>query len=117
MGDCARDLKWWPSEHYWFDNHMVRVILGPKVFALPIGQITDEHARAAIKLLGEFDLVITLESLVNTTAQSSLNALLGWNLHETLPPVVNPTSKKEVFTEEEIRRLRSMLQHDYTLYN
>merc|ERR1719401_847772 len=117
--DCAHGLRW-PSEHYWFDNHMVRAILGPEVFALPIGQITDEHAQAAIKLLDKFDLVITLESLANnasSAAQKSLNAVLGWNLKTSrkclpgkkcnpswkttaVPPgSVNPTQhRNEVFT-------------------
>jgi len=114
--DCEEHLK---NKHmtHWFDNYMIRFILGPEVYDLPLGEITEEHAQAAIKVLEQFDLVTTLEGFKTASTQKALNAVLGWSLGMAEPPHIRPSPKKYQFTPEQETRVRALLQHDYTLYN
>jgi hypothetical protein len=114
---CGQDLKY-PDTVHWFDNYMVRFVLGRDVAMLPPGAITDEHAQAAIRVLEQFDLVTTLEGIKRGTTQQSLNTLLGWNLamEEDLDGKWNPSKHIHEFTSEQKKRLHSLLRHDYTLY-
>jgi len=114
--DCGEHLKFKDTTHF-FDNYMVRFILGPEINSLPLGEITDEHAQAAIKVLEQFDVVATLEGFKTAGTQRSLNAVLGWSLATEEPSKVNASPNKYKFTPEEETRLRALLQHDYTVYN
>jgi len=114
--NCSDHLRWKDTPHF-FDNYMVRFILGSEINMLPLGEITDEHAQAAIKVLEQFDLVTTLEGFKTAGTQRSLNAVLGWSLATEQPSKVNASPNKYKFTPEQETRLRALLQHDYTVYN
>jgi hypothetical protein len=125
--DCGDHLgsNWFARTQNWFDNYMNRYILGPEVFELPTGEVNDTHAQAAIKVLDQFDLVVTLEGFATGSTQKSLNALLGWSLAlekpssvlPSQPSSVHPSPEKYNFTAEQETRLRALIKHDYTVYN
>ena len=46
-----------------FNNPMIRILLGPRMFRAPLGGITRRHYQAAVQLLQNFTLVVPTEKL------------------------------------------------------
>jgi len=61
-----------------WDNLNIRVLLGYDVFKLPPGGVNTSHLSEAIRLLKQFDLVLTLEGFSSELAQQKMRKVLGW---------------------------------------
>ena len=59
------------------DNYLIRILLGPPAFFLPLGAINSTHLEEADHILSKFTLAIPLENLT-TTGAAMLRGLLGW---------------------------------------
>lgn len=108
-------LKTWMPLWYNFDNKLIRWVLGPEVFLLPPGKITEEHARAAIEVLKKFDIVIHVETVMARTVRSLMRVKLGWVYDVT--PKMNWHAHHMPFTLEEEKRIRTLNRLDYQVYN
>jgi len=115
--DCASFDKGLMTMTYTlFDNFAIRILLGPKVFALPPGGITEAHFNQALGLLGRFKLVLPLEKIHTMQAMLDMDYVLGWHI-PVKSPIVNHKPYTIPFKEEESQRIWNINHWDRTLHD
>jgi len=92
--------------HEFFDNYLIRFLLGPNVWAGPLSFINETHADLALNVLKKFDFVGTLEH----NGVDKLAACVGWNTSQ-------PAPQFNRFQRATKRPLDGALQHALTQHN
>jgi len=67
--------------HEFFNDYVIRFILGPKLWASPLSFINKTHAALAFDVLRDFDFVASLEH----NGLDRLVACVGWNTSHQVP--------------------------------
>jgi len=123
--DPIDDVPLWK----YFDNYVVRVLGGPKVYNLQPGKVTEEHAKAAMQLLSKFKVRVSMDNVVQSKeAQEDFLQELGWHewpatddfkTRQGLRMEKSKAKKRKsmiTFSLAEELKIREQNKYDYMLY-
>jgi len=107
-----------PGRHWqYYDNFLIRSLLGNSVLFLPPGKINRGHLEAAKKVLDQFELVVPLSDF--NTHMSQFVHTFGWNERG----ILHASSKKHnhhggggAWSDEELKYLWDLNALDTELY-
>ena len=108
-----------------FDNYATRLLLGRKVLSgVRLGELTEDHFRAALAILERFDVVLVLRSGQNLDTDP-LRALRGWpatdfgqtrgNYHSSVSKVDSIGGGDEAVYRERLALFESFTTYDRRL--
>lgn len=119
--DPKDDVPLWK----YFDNYAVRVLGGPTVYNKQPGHVTEDDAKAAIKLLKRFKIVAQMEKVTGTD-QGKQHFLeeVGWSKWPAADDKsngqglrMNKQKNRITFSAQETEKIRNQNKYDYMLYN
>lgn len=111
------------------DNYAVRVLGGPAVYTKKVGQVTEEDAKRAMKLLERFKIKVNMDDVVsNPNLKKSFLQRMGWsqwpgvsdgkktgNSQGTRMSTGQPVKNR--FSDSQKTIIREAAKYDYMLYD
>lgn len=81
------------------DNYLIRLLVGPSAFFLPLGGINSTHLHTAVEVLNSFAIAIPIENFTDRGA-AWLRAVHGW---EGAPTLTNRHKRLQKFATKSVR--------------